>query len=376
METSNKGRKIKSAIFSNLPFVVMLLVFLGGIVLFAKLTGEKRAEKIRQTAEIAENAVAERTNIEVITTAPTEIVDSIMLPGVVRSWESVTLKAEVTGRITEILKDEGDVVKQGDVIARIDNRDYIAAVKEAKSSLEKAKSDLERNETLFKKKVISQSVYDSIVAPALAAEAGLDMAELALERTEIKASFDGVVNQRYIQVGALVTPGTAVVDVLDTSKVRVNIFIPEKDVLKVTGLEEAKVYLTEEKKQGFDGKKVFLSLRPADGAQAYKFQLEVDNKDGLLRPGMFVESDIVRGIKQDALVLPLFAVIPVGTKMFCYVEEDGIARRREIETGIIDGDRVEVVSGLKAGERVIIKGQRQLEEGELVEVVKVYNSSL
>ena len=84
----------------------------------------------------------------------------------------------------------------------------------------------------------------------------------------------------------------------------------------------------------------------------------------------FIESEIVRGVKENAIVLPNYAVIPVGDRAFCYVEEDGVARIREVKTGIISGDKVEIVSGLSSNDNVVIKGQRQLDDGELVEVVK------
>lgn len=366
-------RRFKSAIYSNIPFIAMLLVFVVVIGIYMELTKIKSEEKKVEIAEIAKTAQQKRTNIEIANIKPSEIVDSLVLPGIVESWESVTIKAEVTGRIIEILKDEGDFVKKGDVIAKIDNREYVAEVKEAKANVDKAENDLERNKGLFEKKVISQSKYDSIVAPALSAEAQLDKATLSLDRTEIKASFDGIINKRYIQLGALVSSGTSIADILDTSKVRVNIFIPERDVRKVAKLEKAKIYLTDDRNTTMTGTKIFLSQKPADGAQAYNLQMKVDNIDGTLRPGMFIESEIVRGVKENAIVLPIYAVIPVGDRAFCYVEEDGVARIREVKTGIISGDKVEIVSGLSSSDNVIIKGQRQLDDGELVEVVKSYN---
>ncbi len=370
---SSNSRKLKSAIYSSLPFVLMLAVLAIGVLFFVGGTRSKMAKMEEQKASELEHAVLERTNVEVVNLKPGKIVDSIVLPGIVEPWENVVIKAEVTGRITEILKDEGDAVKKGEVIARIDNRDYISAVKEAKANVDRRDSDLERNESLFKKKVISQSTYDSILAPAQEAEAILEKAKLQLERTDIKASFDGVINKRYIQLGALVAPGTAIADILDTDKVRVNIFIPEDDILKVQDLEEADITLTQNRDKVIKGKKVFLSEKPADGAQAYKLQMVVDNSEKMLRAGMFVESKIIRGVINNALLLPIYAVIPFGDQKLCYVEEDGVARMRKIVTGIISGDQVEIVSGLTTSDNVIIKGQRQLEDGELVKVVKSYN---
>lgn len=369
----SKTRRIKSAFYSNVPFVLMLGVLILGFLSFVELTKMESAKKEAENAALSQNATQERTNIEIINLKPVEITDSIILPGVVEPWESVTIKAEETGRIVEILKDEGDAVKKGEVIAKIDNRDYLSAVKEAKANVDQTESDLERNKALYKKKIISESKYDSIVAPALSAEALLEKAELKLERTEIKASFDGVINKRYIQLGALVSPGTPIADILDTKKVRVNIFIPESDVLKVADLAEADIMLTQDRNTVLRGKTIFLSQQPAAGAQAYKLQMVVDNKDGKLRPGMFVESNIVRGVISDALAVPIYAVLPLGDKMYCYVEEDGVARVREVVAGTISGDKIEIISGLTESDNVIIKGQRQVDDGELVRVVKSYN---
>ena len=362
-------RRLKSVFYYYLPMVLAASVLVAGIVFFADMAKNRKVAKDKSVAAIAEEKKVTEKNIEVLDMESTVLVDDIDLPGIVRPWESVTLKAEVSGQVVEILKDEGDYVKKGEVIARIDKRDYKASVKEAEANLELKKKDLSRSKTLLSKNIISTSEYDAVVAPALAAEAELELAQLKLERCEIKASFDGVINKRYIQLGALLSAGSNVVDVLDTQKVRVNIYIPEGDVLAVSNLDEAEISLTQNDNKVYQGKKIFLSQQPNDNAQAYLMQFEVDNKDGLLRPGMFVEGRIVKRVSKEAYMLPAFSVIAQGTKAYCYVAEDGVARKREIKTGILKGDMVEIVSGIGSAEKVIVKGQRQLNEGDLINIV-------
>ncbi len=369
----SRFRRVKGAVYANIPFVLMLAVFVAGILLFFQLTQQRSAAKKAETDAIAKTATQKKKNVETVSVKPGRIVDSLILPGIVESWERVTIKSEVTGRITDILKDEGDKVSKGDIIVKVDDRDYKAALKEAKANVDLRKSDLERNTALFKKKIISQSKYDAVVAPARAAEAALDKAALNLDRTEIKASFDGIINKRHVRMGTLVVPGTEIANILDTSKVRVNVFIPERDVTKVQGLKEADIYLNDNHGIKITGKVIFLSEAPTEGAQAYELQLEVDNSKGLLRPGMFVDGNIIRGVKDAAITLPIYAIIPVGSRYYCYVENDGVAQIREVTTGIISGDLAEITSGLTVNDRVIIKGQRQLEDGELVEVTKAHN---
>jgi membrane fusion protein (multidrug efflux system) len=283
--------------------------------------------------------------------------------------------------------EEGETVTAGTPLCTIDDRDYVAAVEQAtagrdaaKASLGLAKLQFERIARLRRDGTVGQAEYDAAEAAVSQAEASLRQAtaaagraKLALERTVVRAPISGFVSKRPATVGGLVAPGARVARLVDTRKVRVNVGIPERDVLAVEGLEKVRVTLASVPGRTFEGRRIYLGVETEDGSRTYRMQLEVDNPGGTLRPGMFAKARIVRGKPRRTVLVPLFAVIPRERDRIVFVEKGGVARRRVVETGALVGGslaeaKVEITKGLSAGDRLIIVGHRQVEDGDRVTI--------
>jgi len=362
-------------------------VVVGLLVLLVVVWGLVSAKQRRILAEREAAARSKRPPVSVVV-IPLEsrvFIDKVDLPGVVEPWDDVWVSAQVAGVVIGVSVEEGDTVTEGAPLCRIDDRDYVAALEQATAGRDAANSALglanvqfERIARLRRDGTVGQAEYDTAEAAvtqakaaARQAEAVISGAKLALERTVVRAPMAGFVSKRPAAVGSLLSPGGRVARIVDTRKVRVNVGIPERDVLAVGGLKTVELTLAAVPGRRFTGRRVYLGVEPEDGSRTYRMQLAVDNADGALRPGMFAKARIVRGKPRRVVMAPLFAVIPREKDKVVFVEKSGVARRRVVETGALVGSslmeaEVEITSGLDAGDRLIVVGHRQVEDGDEV----------
>ena len=355
-----------------------LVVVLGSII---------SARKARILAEQKNAAKSGRPPVSVVV-LPLEsrtFVDEVKLPGVVEPWNDVWVSAQVAGRVVGVSVEEGDTVTEGAPLCRIDDRDYVAELDRANAARDAAKSVLGLAELQFARMAklrrdgtVGQAEYDSAESVVRQAEASvrqaataIERAKLSLDRTVVRAPMTGFISKRPAAVGALLAPGARVARLVNTTKVRVNVGIPERDVLAVGGLEKVDITFAAVPGRTFKGRRVYLGVEPEENSLTYRLQLAVDNNDGTLRPGMFAKARIVRGKPRQIILVPLFAVIPRERDKIVFVEEDGVARRRVVVTGALLGSKleeasVEISDGLAAGEKLIIVGHRQVEDGDKV----------
>jgi RND family efflux transporter MFP subunit len=355
-------------------------------VLVAVLGNVISARKARILAE-REKAKTGRPPVNVVA-LPLEshtFIDEVKLPGIVEPWDDVWVAAQVAGCVVGVSVKEGDTVTEGAPLCRIDDRDYVAELDRANAARDAAKSVLglaelqfERMAKLRRDGTVGQAEYDASESRVRQEEAvvrqavtAVDRAKLALERTVVRAPMAGFVSKRPAVVGALLAPGARVARIVDTRKVRVNVGIPERDILAIGGLEKVDITFAAVPGRTFEGRRVFLGIEPEENSLTYRLQLAIDNDDGTLRPGMFAKARIVRGEPRQIVLVPLFAVIPRERDKVVFVEEDGVARRRVVETGALLGSKleeasIEITKGLSLGDKLIIVGHRQVEDGDKV----------
>lgn len=376
------------------------IVILGGLAI--AITQKKAAiDEERESASA--RRVEPATPVVVSVTKPERVVDAIHLPGRIEAWTRVEVPCEVAGPVIRgenTPVEDGAMVKQGEALLHIDPDDYRINLEQAEAALSLAKETYGRTTRLLEKGVRTPQDLDRDRSTLQQAQAAYDMARLNLERCAVKSPITGQVDDLKPEIGEFVTAGTMIATVMELDRVKVEIGIPEKDVDAVRPLYENRdmVDLTVdavkgEKRQALTvrGRCTYLSLEPAQQAYVYRMRLEVENKAGRLRPGMFAEARIVRDVRENSIVVPLFAVLTAGNDHFVYVADEKnstegetetavepddrmYAIRRPVRLGVMLGPRVEILEGLKAGERLIIMGQRQVEEGSPVRITRTVDS--
>ncbi len=300
--------------------------------------------------------------------------DKINLPGSIEPWSTLELTAKVSGAIAEVLAEEGDEVKAGDVLARIEEDDYRIALQRAEAQYNLAKANFERDKAVFSKGVIPVAELESKETHLLTAKADLDNARLQLSRCTIIAPIDGVVRRLDAKVGLFLSVADPVGQLLQIDKVKAVVGIPESDIAAVRPIDEIDVSLQALDNQVVTGIKHFLSPSPDSTARLYKMELKLDNTSRAILPGMFVRADVVKRSVSNAIAIPFYSVISRNDEQFVFVEENGVARKREVKLGIMENWMVEVTSGLTAMDRLVIEGHRDMEPGREIKVVKVLTS--
>jgi membrane fusion protein, multidrug efflux system len=302
---------------------------------------------------------------------PTLIQDKINLPGSIEAWTRLELFSKVAGSITEVLVTEGDHVKKGDIIARIEDNDYEIALKRATAAYKLAKAEFERDKTVYAKGVIPTAELDLKETSLQTAKADLENAELMLSRCTITAPMDSVIRRLDAKIGLLLSVGDVVAEMMHIDKVKGVVGIPESDIPAIRKLNEVELTLKALDGLTVKGKKHFLAPAPDSAARLYRLELEIDNSSGDILPGMFVRANVVKKSMENAVVIPLYSVISRNSEQYVFVEKNGVAVKRNVTLGIMENWMVQVTEGLTSGEKVLIEGHRDVENGQKIKIAKI-----
>ena len=352
--------------------VLPRLVLLGMLILIVVfgMAIMKKNELIAADKAAAVSNERPPINSVVYTLQPSEIRDRINLPGNIEPWTRLELMAKVAGSITEVLVKEGDEVKEGDILARIESSDYEIALQKAEAAYKYAKADYQRDKKVYDKGVIPTAELDRKETSLITAKTELDNARLQLSRCTIKAPMDGIVRRLDAKVGLLLSVADPVAEILKIDKVKAIVGIPESDVPAVRQLDEIQLTVQALNNLMVTGKKYFLSPSPDTAARLYKLELEVDNSSREILPGMFIRAEIVKNSIPNAIKVPLYSVISRNNEQYVYVDVDGVAKKKNVELGIMENWMVQVTKGLESQDRLIIEGHRDVESGQKIKVVK------
>ncbi|MBT8333098.1 MAG: efflux RND transporter periplasmic adaptor subunit [Deltaproteobacteria bacterium] len=361
--------KIVFFFWYNLPRFVFLAMMALILILFFSIS-EKYSD-IKADQETAIKQERPPINTVVMEVVPTTISNRINLPGSVESWTKLELISKIAGSIDEVLVKEGDAIKKDDVIARIESDDYRIALERARAAYKLAKADYERDKSVYAKGVIPTAELDARETNMQTAKADLDNAELMFARCTITAPMDGVVRRLDAKIGLYLSVGDPIGSLLQIDKVKAVIGIPESDVTAVRLLDSVEVTIQALEDKKVTGRRYFISSSPETAARLYRLELEIDNPGHRILPGMFVRANIVKQQKDNAVAIPFYSVISRSDQQFVFVEKDGTVEKRYVQTGIMEQWMVEITKGLKAGERIVVEGHRDVEDGRKVKVVKV-----
>jgi len=365
---TRRGRIVKT-IWNALPLLFLMMTVVIIIILFTVISTKKTKRAEAQAKALAHDRPP--TNVVLLNLQPTTIRDRINLPGAIEPWTDLELLSKINGEVIEVPVAEGDKVAKDQVIARIDPTDYQIALDAAKASYQMAYANLKRFEKLFEKRLIAKSEFEKNDTQVQTTKAEMEKAELNLSRCTIIAPMSGVIRRLDAKKGLLLSVADPIARILEIDKVKAVIGIPESDVPFVRNIDTVELTVQALNDLKIEGRKHVLAASPENIARLYKLELAIDNPDGLLLPGMFVRAEIVKKVAKASLSVPLYTVITRNQEQFVYVEKDGLAERRPVELGILEDWKVQIKKGLTPGDRVIVEGHRNVEEGQKVNVVRM-----
>ena len=304
--------------------------------------------------------------------------------GELRAKDMATIASEMSGRITEILVDEGDRVDEGTLLLSIDPQkrelelaDARARLTEARASLEEQRRELARVQQLHDRNIASSQALDrantslSLARSQVqAVEARAGVAARAVGDSQVRAPFAGVVASREVSRGEYVQVGRALFDLVALDPIEVEFSIAERDSARVALGQEVVVRVSPYPEEVFSGAVSVISPRIDTRTRTLHVKARIANADGRLRPGLFARVDLGVATREGALVVPQEAVLLRADGQVVYTvtragAEDRV-RRVVVETGLHQGVRIEVVSGLAPGDEVVTRGHTALADGVLV----------
>ncbi|MDJ0837543.1 MAG: efflux RND transporter periplasmic adaptor subunit [Acidobacteriota bacterium] len=307
--------------------------------------------------------------VEVTRVMPSVIQDKILVNGNVLADEQAELRAEFAGRVTEIHFEEGSPVKAGDVLVKINDTELQADKRRLKHELELARETEQRQRNLLAKGTTSQENFDRARNRLQTLKAELEVVEARLEKTIIRAPFDGVMGFRYISLGSYLTTNTRIAGIQKIDSVKIGFAIPGKYAGKVSVGKNIRFTLPG-RERVYQGKVYAVEPRIDAATRTLPIRARTGNPDGSILPGTFASVELIFEEFDNALLVPSEALIPAlgGQKVFVAV--DGKASERKVKTGIRTPSTVQVIEGLQPGDLVIRTGILQLREGAAVQVAE------
>ena len=363
--------------------IAALLAIVAGVVVWIAT----REPAAAPTAVAAEAKPLELAAVDVATVAMQTLSRSLPLSGSMSPIVQATLKSKVGGEVELVPLREGQEVREGEVLARIDTRNLqaqydrqLAAVERARADLQLATLNRDKNRTLLESHYISQNTYEAtesayagMVANVKLAEADARLAKISLDDAVIRAPFAGTIAKRHVQPGEKVSPDSTIVTLVDLRQMVLEAAVPAADIPAVSIGQRARFKVGGFGAREFDGEVQRINPITADGSRAITIYIAVPNPNQALKGGMFAQGALTLDNVAPVLAVPQRAVHEEAGAAFVYTLRDDKIARTAIKTGPATpgGSFVEVRAGLAAGDRVIVTeitaeqvGQRVVVRGD------------
>jgi len=287
----------------------------------------------------------------------------------IEAHEEAEVVAKVGGEVRQILVEEGDAVKAGQLLARLDGDRLRLEVAQTEANLRKLERDYKRQLELSEKGLVAKGTAENAKFDLDALRAAYDRARLELSYTEIRAPIEGVVSARYIKLGNTISPNSPTFRVTDLDPLVAYVHIPEKEFRKLAPQQPAEVVVDALAGEPFTGviSRISPTVDPKTGT--FRARVEVPDPSRRLKPGMFARVNIVYERREEALQLPRAAILDADGTQSVFVVVDDKAEQRPVRTGLANNGWLEVVEGLDGSERVVVVGQAGLKTGTAVKVV-------
>jgi RND family efflux transporter MFP subunit len=283
--------------------------------------------------------------------------------------EEATVNAKQGGVIEQILVEEGQRVRASQVLAKLETERLALEVARAKAALDKLEQDFKRSESVYQRNLVSREAYERTKFELDGARAAYDLARLALQESEIRAPFDGVVSLRHIKIGNQILAGSPAFRITRMDRLQAQIYVPERDIHKLAPAQAATLSVDAWPDKAFRGE--ILRVNPVVDASTgtVKVTVAMAPEQPELKPGMFGRVEILYDRHDSVVLIPKDAVVTEDAQHSVFVIEEGRAHRRAVSVGYSDSEHYEVLTGLAVGDQLVVTGQSSLRDDSKVEIV-------
>ncbi|NDK55374.1 efflux RND transporter periplasmic adaptor subunit [Pontibacter fetidus] len=338
-----------------IAIVIVVLVAVG----FKLMSNKEKMASSAAVAEIKSDAIPVK-----VTEVKTEQLDkSFTAQGNFAPIQSLTLMSETSGQVQRVLKRKGDKVRAGELLLQVESNTMAADLATAQTNAEKAKRDLARFENLAAGDAITQRQLEDARLAAKSTQAQLVAARQRLTKTRITAPISGEINEIYVEVGSYLGMATKLYDIVNVDKLKLEVKVNEGEVLLINKGQKVKVKADAGAGQEYEG---IVTAIAAQADPTLKFDVEIEVKNAAnnnLRAGMYGTAFFEVADQREATLLPREAIVGSIQNPSVYVVNNGVANMRKVKVGVVTQDKVEILDGVKPGEKVVQSGQINLREG-------------
>ncbi len=339
----NKKKKI--IIWSALALIVVVLIL-------PKI-------KFSSDKDVKTDSPKRQTVVDALIIKTKFIQDKIFSNGTFISNEEVELRSEISGKITKILFKEGQPIKKGTLLVKINDAELQATLKKNETIESLARDKEYRAKELFNKNLTSQQEYDNTLSELNSAQADVEFTKAQLEKTEIRAPFDGIIGLRSVSEGSYISPTSKIATFQSINPLKVDFSVPQKyfDIVK-----EGKTILVKIASTGktYVGKIYAVEPKIDQSSRTVQVRAIISNDKKELTPGAYVEIDLVLQEIKDAIMIPSEAIVPdvQGDKVFIYRNAKAVPQL--VTQNIRTENEVQIINGLNVGDTIIVSGIIQL----------------
>src|SRR5213596_481934 len=298
--------------------------------------------------------------VEVAAAIRDTVVDAIAATGQIEAIQSIELRPEVSGRITDILVREGQQVADGTPLFKVDDAELKAQVAQAEAERQLARQALERTKQLITQNASSTSDLEQSEAKSRGADANYDLLKTRLDRTVVRAPFGGVVGRRLVSIGTYVSSQTSLITLQSVNPQHASFDVPERYADRLRRGQLVSFQVAALPGKNFSGEVVFVDPVVALPGRTILIKARVPNSEHHLQAGMFIEARLATAIRPNAVVVPEDALLPMQGATFVWVVKDGKANQRQVTVGVRTTGWAEVQSGVEAGDQVVVCGLERL----------------
>ena len=284
--------------------------------------------------------------------------------------QRVTMRSEIDGVIENIYFDEGEEIVKNRKLVDISTKELSLKLKIALADSKLAETNLIRDEKLAKKNLIPNSQLYQTRTFAERALLNKELAKISLNKSLIKSPLKGTVKTRFVKVGEFVRKGDQLAEILEVDRILIKVNIPEQEILQINVGQKVDIvlYILENKK--FEGQVKKIGLEADASNRTFPVEIEVDNLERELRPGMLARVTFTQRVDQDQVVVPRHTIMERDSGRIVYVVDNGKAFQREVSIGISQREKVQILKGLSTGEKLVVEGHTKLTDGEEINIVQ------
>jgi membrane fusion protein (multidrug efflux system) len=301
--------------------------------------------------------------VEVAVARQDTVVDAIAATGQIEALQAIELKPEVEGRINDIVAREGQEVGQGGALFRIDDAEAKAELARAQAEWDLASQALKRTRDLQTQNASSAADVERAEAAERGTHAQVDLLKIRVDRSTVRAPFAGVVGQRFVSLGDYVTTSTRMATLQTVNPQRATFQVPEKYAQKLRSGQLVRFRVAAIPGEEFVGTVDFVDPVVQLPSRTILIKARVPNPQHKLQAGMFIEARLATDVRPSAVLVPEESVLPMQGATFVWVVREGKATRRQVGLGVRIPGFVEILSGIDAGDQVVVGGLERLSEG-------------